>query len=1041
MRWRSYLLVSVILVLLFSSQALAETVTMSVDPNWVVANGRDTSTIRVNVTYFNGSPVSDTPVIFSVNDSKFGYFIKDNVKTGPNGIAEAVFRTKTLSGTANVTAIVNGTFSTSGYIFIDHDTPYSIQYLSYPNNATVGTIQNIILRCQDIHGNIVENRRYAETVTFTVITLDDSRLWNFSPSAQNFSNTTNVLQNNLEGLVVANISIGIDQGETLIKIKPQSIEENTITITRTADGVPWYIDTVRDPAIPFVPANGIDKFVFTYTLYDQYWNKLNNKQIELVAESGPSWGPYKTTTFFGEAAEEYGPFVNITTGKGEIFTTNLIAISVNNSSVRSVMPVEFYDPSPTSLLLTINPKNLPSLDVNSTSKSVLTIAVVDKHGKGVSDQWVNLALSNINTGSFIVNNSGLYPQISNTLVKTDYAGFAYVEFTPGEFSTNEFRAATGQCDITATWNGRTKTVTPIWKNYGYLSVTTWLEDNTVEKDQEVNVSVIVKADGPGFTSRPIDMIFCTDRGGSMTWDTYNAGTSGPVQDKMVYLYEYSHILLQELVEFDDRAGVVSFGPGNYSTNWLSKYPGIDNDAGDDSSYKNTYYPGPYTGYEQWSTLNSELVFEFNPEVDTIIRSLRPFSDPWKASRHNVPTRLGLYTAINDMIGLGQSEPRTEAIRAIVLLTDPEWNEWGDPSAGWDGTSVATANAVTKKAPWDLPESGVSAWVPFTKFGKMVNGTITTQTGVAISDPRQNMANYAKEHDIIIYSIAYPKKDVNIDTSRERILRGLAESTGGMYFEARNGTSLEEIFEMIGKDLRQRAIVNTTAVLNFTNVKLNDITVPGNQTFDYVPKPDLSTVEHKWNASNNLIYYRYRDDTDNWTMNQKLVFDLGTMYLGDLWVVNFTLKAKDYGIVELFEGSYISSDDNPNVVIPPSLIYGGPNLTGALPTESLEITYFNVSESMNAVHDISYSGNQEVQARLYYRRSGEVVGDWIQLASMNYPCAGHGCTNLYDETVLNKWMLGSGEFVFKLEAWSVDAPLDEEYSGPIEIGRRYYIWLR
>jgi len=1030
-------------------------VSITVSPEWVIANGIDSTTIIVDVKTFGGEPIPNLSVDFSVpiTEQNKGFVHPLTAITNSAGIATTTFRSKTVSGTANVTATIHyldgeilKSLHKTGIVKIDHDTPYSFQVLSYNNSGSVGSIQEIMIKTQDRHGNTVDSRRNSENTNFLIITKEDSFLWNFSSSC--FTNISNTIPNDENGWVIVNISLFTDEGETLVKIKPQSVAEKTITVIRVADGNPWYLDYDQDPQVSFVPATENGSFVITFLLGDEYGNFLNNKQIEIYAESGPSWGPYIATTLYGTAAARYGPFYNDTTKSWEIFSTNLIARAVDNTSLSRTIPVEFYDPRPVSLVMTINPKNLPSLDVNSTSRAVITIAVVDMHGKGVGGETVNLSLQNINTGGFAVNNSTLYPSISATSVTTNPSGYAYVDFIPGEFSSNVLTAATGQCDIIATWNDTThdiqKIVTPIWKNYAFLSVTTWLEDNTVEKDQEVNVSVSVKADGPGFASRPIDMILCTDRGASMQWDTYDALPSDPIQDKMVYLYQYGHILLNELNEIDDRAGVVSFGPGVDSTNWPNKWPGKDNIDDDDTDYKEDYYPDPsggtedYEGYSEWATVNHNLTFNFIPVIDNEIRSLRPFSDPWKENKHNVPLRYGLYTAINDMIGLEESEPRDGAIRAIVVLTDPEWNEWGDPSAGWDGTSVATANAVTNKLPWALPESGVSAWVPFDEFG--VGDPAVWEYNVPVSDPRQNMANYAKEHDIIIYTIAYPKKDVNIDTARERIMRQMADSTGGMYFEARNGTSLEGIFETIGKDLREKAIVNTTAVLNFTNVKLNDITVPGNQTFDYIYREDISTVTHKWNITNDLIEYGCRNDTLNWTTDQKLTFDLGTMYRGDLWRANFTLKAKDYGLVELFEGSYVSSEGNPDVIIPPSFLYGGPTIRGDEPTQSLEITYFNVSESLNAVYDIAYSGNKEVQARLYYRKSGDITGNWVQIGKATYRFE-DGCLNIHDEKQLNKWMFGSDYYMFKIEAWAVDAPLDEAYDGPKKVGRRFFIWLR
>ena len=412
-----------------------------------------------------------------------------------------------------------------------------------------------------------------------------------------------------------------------------------------------------------------------------------------------------------------------------------------------------------------------------------TVAVVDKHGKGVSNQVVNLEIKNIQTQSFKVNNPDIYPCLDNTTTQgrsvqaiTGPTGFAYIKFIPGEFNTTERKTATGTCEVVATWNGIPKTVTPIWKNYAYLSVTTWVDNNTVAEGQIVNVGVNVEADGPGLSSTPIDMIFCTDRGASMLWDTYDIDNPDSVNDKMTYVYQYGSVLLQELKPGYDRAGVVSFGPGFYSTDWPAKWPGDDNSPGDDTTYKNLHYPGPYNGYSEFAEVDHILTEDFEPAINNSIKSLRPYGPPSETKeKQNVPLRYGLYTAINDLIGLGQSQSRTETIKAIVLLTDPEWNDWGDPSAGWDGSSVDTQHAETSKNPWNLPQGGLSAWVPFTRFANSAHGI---DNGVAISDRRQNLANYAKDQGIIIYTVAFPKKDVNIETSRERILTSLANSTGG-----------------------------------------------------------------------------------------------------------------------------------------------------------------------------------------------------------------------------------------------------------------------
>ena len=69
------------------------------------------------------------------------------------GIASITFRAFTVAGTANITAHLNstnGTFSNYTYVNIDHNIPYSLQFISYPNNATVGTAREIKIRMQHL---------------------------------------------------------------------------------------------------------------------------------------------------------------------------------------------------------------------------------------------------------------------------------------------------------------------------------------------------------------------------------------------------------------------------------------------------------------------------------------------------------------------------------------------------------------------------------------------------------------------------------------------------------------------------------------------------------------------------------------------------------------------------------------------------------------------------------------------------------------------------------------------------------------------------
>ena len=383
MRWQTYLVLVGVLAVFIAIPASAG-LQVTAFPEWIVANGSSSSMITVTLTNGTGDPVKGAYIEVDVN-STLGSISPELIITGEDGIATTIFKSKTVAGTAEIFISINSS-TPEGFpiVKIDHDTPYSMQMLEYTNSATVGSIQNISVVLQDIHGNIVDARKDPEFVTFTILTRDGSRLQNSSDL--NFTNISTTIGNTLDGLVVTDISLDTEPGDTLIRVKPSGIADRTIKIERIADGEPYFIYAVRrDPSVPYVPANGQDYFVITYQLFDQYMNVLNNKKIELKADSpGEPWYPNITTTYDGIAAEQYGPFpIDGFPGTGKEFKTNLIATAQDNRSVQSVLPVEFYNPSPVDLLLSVNPRNVPSLDVNNTSKAIITAMVVDSHGKGV----------------------------------------------------------------------------------------------------------------------------------------------------------------------------------------------------------------------------------------------------------------------------------------------------------------------------------------------------------------------------------------------------------------------------------------------------------------------------------------------------------------------------------------------------------------------------------------------------------------------------------------------------------------------------------
>lgn len=1067
MRWRNYLLVTCVLILCISPSIaevpdLAEdpVAYVSANPEWIVANSRDSTVIQLNITDPSGNPIPNLSVDFSVNNSILGFVYPDKgLLSDSNGMVNTTFRSKTVSGTAEITATISyklggmlKKLNASGLVYIDHDTPYAITYLSYPTNETVGSIQNIYVGMKDFHGNIVDNRNITEYIGFSIITRDDeSRFWN--ATASNFSSISTTIPVDDVGIATANITLGTAPGETLIRVQPPgTVSEKTLTITRVADGIPQYMVVHWDPSVPYVPADNESYFVFSFILYDEYGNGLNNKEINVTSSAGPEWGPLLVTTISGVASAQYGPYP-------QTFNTTVTAFAVENESVIRTLDVEFYNYSATDILLTINPITMPSHEFNTSYYATATAVVVDKYGKPVKGEDVNFDIYNIDDNGFNMTGDpfleGIPDQIHYSTTTND-EGLAFVKFYPGAFSRDfdlldYSDSATGSCDIVASWGSDFATVSPIWKNYPYLSVSTWVDDPYVTVNDTINVSLRVKGDGFALLPKPIDLILCVNRGSSMLGDMYWQNDSAVWADKMVYLYDNSPYLINELNEtYRDRVGLVSFGVSN-ETIFPDSIPGDDNNKTDDDGYREDHYGSRTEGYynSKWDyaaagTIDSEL----NKNYTDVLRDIyntSPFGD--RKNQNHVPMRHGLYLAIEDMMGYRRlagdtpsSEFRSNSVKAIVLLSDSDWNDYGDPIAGWDGADVNSklGYTVSEKDPTRFPESGRSQWTAFESF----YGSPINDTALAKQNINQNLAYYAQQNGIMIFPIAYFRRDQNVPTALNERFSIMAEMTGGTYYRADSGEKLKEIFEEIGRKLRQEAGVNTTATLNFSQVKLNNITVPGNQAFDYFYQINLSTVIAKWNATAYIEPPHTDNQTDDWNEDQKLNFDLGTMYLGDIWQGNFSLIAKETGTVEFFgNGSEIVFNEGSEVVtIPGAFEYSQPIRFGTIPTEYLYITHYDVDPALKATYSINYTGDKTVHVKLYYLKTGDITGKWIQYASLNYQCNGRTCGNILDENILNKWILAKGTYDFKIEAWAQDAPMDVEYDSQ-PIPTKFFIWLK
>ncbi len=184
----------IIICCMFPVCVLAEepviTISLSPEKVWIVANGADNDLITVTV--FNGTiPMNGSIVTFNVDNPTLGYFNPASPSVAGysaplvtvNGSASVLFRSKTTSGNATISATIrykmNDTAPEESKTVqivqqIDHDTPYKISNYNLTSEGTVGTVSPIFIWVQDSHNNPVDNKREVsesrtpESVVFSI---------------------------------------------------------------------------------------------------------------------------------------------------------------------------------------------------------------------------------------------------------------------------------------------------------------------------------------------------------------------------------------------------------------------------------------------------------------------------------------------------------------------------------------------------------------------------------------------------------------------------------------------------------------------------------------------------------------------------------------------------------------------------------------------------------------------------------------------------------------------------------------------------------
>jgi PKD repeat protein len=612
---------------------------------WVIVTHQ--LTIGVTAVDSNGFNPSGVPVSFSLtpNSVVLGTLSLSSVLTNSNGMASTTFTANKTSGTATINIALTYNNTVTNFTLplqIDHDVPYYWTVTS-PSQGTVGTDTYFNVSYTDQWGNVIDHRNPADPNTISLDIGSVSGKGAFNVSGNLVTSTSQQLDQN--GNLSVDVMLDQQTGQNNIHIYPfypssqgGAIPDVYPSIIGIANGVPVSITQSASPNPPIVKADMAQQISMQYTLYDKYGNPTVGQNISVQSSVGDSY-PGLPSNGFGQVGLTYGP-------SGIARNITLTATADANSSVTCSENVTFYSTSPVNWALSADPQTMASLDVNPSSSANITGQVMDVYGNPVAGQTVTFQLGNASY-DLPTDNKTAYPTLSSNSATTDSNGNAIVQFTPGGFSNATLTpyynpSATGNCSVIATWNGTQQSVLLTWKNYPYLSAYTSVSPPMVNINGTVNVTIKLTGDGWALQPNPIDVVLLMDRSGSMSDCLNQEVCTGygwfqqctcPGGTELANAKIGATSFVNLINESNDRTALVSFS-GNPPT--------ID------------------TTFDQNLTTNANSTI-------SAISNLQATS--------STGTRDGLYKAIMELIQ--HPNPNPKAVRAVILLTDGDYNWLGD----------------------------------------------------------------------------------------------------------------------------------------------------------------------------------------------------------------------------------------------------------------------------------------------------------------------------------------------------------------------------
>lgn len=749
-----------------------------------------------------------------------------------------------------------------------------------------------------------------------------------------------------------------------------SIPDKYFTIVGISQGIPYSMTTEINPSAFPYPYVAADGTSVFYLKYTLY-DVFGNK-----AGNRTVWINTSIGEMYLLRSNSMGEILATYGPKDSTSMTNITAIVVDNSSLISTQTVEFVSTAPTNIIVTAVPETIPSYDAAPGFTASIKAKVMDIKGNPVAGQTVTFSNGPVTyDGTYNITHN---PTLLSTTAITDTDGFATVPFQAGGFITDRHAlnynpTATGHEVVTATWNTTSTTITVNWKNYPYLSVETEVHPSTVEVNGTVDVTIRLKGDGWALQPDPIDVMLTFDRSGSM------AGT------RLADAKTASKAFVNEMNQTRDRVGLYA--------------------------YSDTF------------VLKNALTNNF-PSVKTNIDGLT-------ASGYT-GTRRALQESITSMAASVNPDP--DAVKAIVLTTDGEYNYYGCPLArgiGYDSTHKDTGGVYYA---WTSTLTTKHTW--FSGLGGVVKGASGDNLFT-----EQNMSIYGRNNNIRIYSVSFGS-DITPGSVTWNTLETLSNATGAKHYHAATGSDLLDMYTKIAGELMTSAGVNTTMMNSFQNVQVNNVSMPGSGVFRYEYVDGVSTRIVWPNATVSTI-----DQTSDWNDDQRLNFTIGEIKLGETWETTYRLRVLRDGNIDVFGDtstlSFVGGAGPSTLTLPHTFITAIPNLnnTGvnqtALDISNLHCTKSGViTDFIPLEWNIAYTGDQTVTERVSYSTDGGYM--WT-LFDTNYITS----ATMTDYSNLDVRSLPAGEYLIRVDASAPDAADDREILlAPITVGTqgRAYIKL-